>query len=101
MMWLGGGGYFLLALRPAIRATDDTARAVGAAAQRAFGEWAQVATIVMLATGAVLSFERLSTGRGGLTYAILLALKIVSALAAFWLAGLRPKRRASGASRGA
>jgi uncharacterized membrane protein len=95
MLWLGGGVYFLLALRPALRDGDDRSRALVAAAQRAYGEWAQAATVVMLATGAVLSFDRLSSERGGLTYALLLAVKVASALAAFWLVGVRPGRRAA------
>jgi uncharacterized membrane protein len=92
-VWLGGGVYFLLILRPALRERGDEARSLMGDAQRAFGEWAQVATLTMIATGAVLTFDRLSSGRGGLTYATLLAAKIVAALAAFWLIGLRTTRR--------
>jgi uncharacterized membrane protein len=101
MLWLGGGVYFLLALRPALRAGEDGARALVTAAQRAFGEWAQAATVVMLASGAVLSFDRLSSGRGGLTYALVLAVKVASAIVAFWLVGIRPRRRATGQARAA
>lgn len=93
--WLGGGVYYLVALRPALRSRPESAREFGAEAQRAFGEWARVATLVMVATGVVLTFDRLSAGRGGLTYAALLALKIVAAAAAFWFAGVRPARRAA------
>jgi uncharacterized membrane protein len=92
-VWLGGGVYFLLILRPALRQRGDEARTLLADAQRAFGEWSQVATLTMIATGAVLTFDRLSSGRGGLTYAALLAAKIVAALAAFWLIGVRTTRR--------
>jgi uncharacterized membrane protein len=91
--WLGGGVYFLLVLRPAFRERGDEARSLRGDAQRAFGEWAQVATLTMIATGAVLTFDRLSTGRGGVTYAALLAAKILAALGAFWLVGLRTNRR--------
>jgi uncharacterized membrane protein len=93
MAWLGGGVYYLLALRPAGRSIGASAADVTGAAQRAFGEWAQIATVVMLGTGAVLMFERLSDGDGGITYAALLAGKVVAALAAFWFAGVRPVRR--------
>jgi uncharacterized membrane protein len=48
----------------------------------------------MLATGVVLGFDRLSSGAGGLLYAVLLGLKVAAAVVAFWLAGLRPARRA-------
>lgn len=93
VVWLGGGVYFLLALRPASREADSTGQAIVAAAQRAFGEWAQVATIILLATGVVLTFERLSVGRGGLVYAGLLAAKIISALWAFALVRTRVRSR--------
>ena len=93
MVWLGGGVYYLLALRPAGRSLGEPARDVTGAAQRAFGEWAQTATAVMVGTGVVLAFDRLSSVEGGVSYAALLAAKIVAALVAFWLAGIRPLRR--------
>ena len=95
-VWLGGGVYYLLALRPATRAADhDGARALTAQAQRSFVEWAHVTTIVMVATGAVLGFDRLAGDAEGLTYAVLLALKVAAAVGAFWLAGVRPRRLAA------
>jgi uncharacterized membrane protein len=93
MVWLGGGVYYLLALRPALRESGEQGRSVAGAAQRAFGEWAQLAALIMVATGAVLMFDRLSDGTGGVLYAVLLAAKVIAAIAAFWLAGIRPVRR--------
>lgn len=95
VVWLGGGVYFVLALRPALQEADSAGQALVAAAQRAYGEWAQVATIVLLGSGVVLTFERLSDGTGGLTYAGLLGAKIVAGLWAFVLvrARVRPRRR--------
>jgi putative copper export protein len=94
-VWLGGGVYFLLAVRPVLRAAEDPVRALATEFQRRFGEWAEVATVVMLATGVVLGVDRLSAGTGGLRYAVLLAVKVVAAVLAFWLAGVRPARRAA------
>ncbi len=93
-VWLGGGVYFLLAVRPVMRESDEAVRGVLGSMQRQFGEWAEVATIVMVATGIVLGFDRLSDGDGGFAYATLLAVKVVAAALAFWLAGVRPVRRA-------
>ncbi|MFW6074231.1 MAG: copper resistance protein CopD [Chloroflexota bacterium] len=84
MIWLGGGIYYLVAVVPATRGHDESG-AVASRAQQYFGEWAQPATLVMLATGMVLVFDRLSEGKGGLTYAGLLGFKILAALAAFGL----------------
>jgi uncharacterized membrane protein len=52
----------------------------------------------MIASGTVLLFDGLSSGRGGITYAAILAGKIAAALTAFWLVSLR--RRGRGTSRG-
>ena len=95
VVWLGGGVYFLVALRPAVREADTAGRAIAAAAQQAFGEWGQIATIVLLGSGTVLIFERLSSNQGGWIYVALLVVKIVAALWAFLLvrARVRPRRR--------
>jgi len=95
MLWLGGGVYYLLAVRPASRESSEPPRAFISAAQGYFGEWAQVATMVMVVTGGILVFDRLSNGNAGITYVALMAAKIVAALAAFWFAGIRPVRRAA------
>lgn len=92
-VWLGGGVYYLVAIRPALRESAEPPRAFVASAQSLYGEWARATTVVMLATGVVLMFDRLSNAGGGLTYAVALAGKIGAALVAFWLAGLRPRRR--------
>lgn len=57
---------------------------VGAARQR-FKEVTELSLLVLLATGAVLTFDRLSRGAGGL-YAAVLALKVVCAVVAYQFA---------------
>lgn len=99
-VWLGGGVYFVLAVRPVLQGADEPLRTLASEFQRRFGEWAEVTTVVMLATGVVLGFDRLSAGDGGLSYAALLGLKVAAAAIAFWLAGVRPARRARRRSRG-
>jgi hypothetical protein len=76
-----------LLLRPALRNADPAVQAAGREAQREFGEWASVATLILIATGVVLTFDRLTDGRGTGVYVILLAIKIVAALVAFGLTG--------------
>jgi uncharacterized membrane protein len=51
-------------------------------ASRRFKEIVELTLIVFLATGAVLSFDRLSRGAGGV-YAAVLALKVVCAVVAY------------------
>lgn len=93
VVWLSGGVYFVLALRPALQEADSAGQAVIAAAQRAYGDWAQIATIVLLGTGVVLTFERLSDGTGGLTYVALLAVKVAAGVWAFALVRARTRRQ--------
>ena len=94
-VWLGGGVYYLVAIRPALRESAEPPRQFVATAQSLYGEWARTTTVVMLATGVVLMFDRLSNAGGGLVYAVALAGKVVAALAAVWLAGVRPRRQRS------
>lgn len=93
MLWLGGGVYFLLVVRPTSRDIDEPPTLFISTMQQQFGEWAQVATMVMVVTGGILVFDRLSNGNAGLTYVSLMAVKIVAALVAFWMTGIRPARR--------
>jgi uncharacterized membrane protein len=100
-VWVGGGAYYVLAVRPNVRGRDDEeSRQLAAAIQREFGEWAAVATIVMVASGVILMFDRLSGGQGTAFYVSLLVAKIVAAVIAFWMAGvLQPSRRRTGRRR--
>ena len=106
-LWLGGGAYYATILRPQLRGSDPAKQAVAKNIQREFGEWASTLTLVMIATGVVLSFDRLTDGRGTTVYVALLAAKIVAALLAFWLSGslagrvtgARPRRAGAGPRR--
>ncbi len=91
LVWLGGGFYYYVAVRPAGRSEFATA------AQIRFHVWARPATLVMIVSGVVLLFQGLSSNTAGITYVALLAAKIIAALVAFWL--VRPRKRASGTSR--
>jgi len=98
VVWLGGGVYFLVALRPAAREADSAGQAVVAAAQKAYAEWGQIATIVLLGSGTVLIFERLSSAQGGWIYVVLLVIKVLAAVWAFVLVRTRVRaiRRRNG-----
>ena len=90
LIWLGGGLYYFVAVRPGGPSEFATE------AQRRFQEWARPATLVMLASGVILLFEGLSSNTAGLTYVSVLSAKILAALAAFWLVTRR--RRGPGRS---
>ena len=64
---------------------DGPPRGDVAAARQRFKEVTELSLLVLLATGAVLTFDRLSRGAGNV-YAGVLALKVVCAVVAFQLA---------------
>jgi hypothetical protein len=64
---------------------DGPPRGEVSAARQRFKEITELSLLLFLATGAVLTFDRLSRGAGGL-YAAVLALKVVSAVAAYQFA---------------
>ena len=92
VVWLGGGLYYLVALRPGV--ADDATRAVAAGAQRRFSEWSGAAVVAMLATGVILAFDRLAEGHGW-AYYLTLGVKVGAALAAFLMTLLVRRRRAT------
>lgn len=61
---------------------DGPPRGDHALARKRFKEVTELSLLVFLATGAVLTFDRLSSGAGGV-YAALLALKIVFGVVAY------------------
>lgn len=83
--WIGGSLFYLVALRPALRA-GTAPPAVGSTAGREFGHLVRLCIPVLLVTGALLTFDRLADGRGNALYAGLLALKIAAALVMFVIA---------------
>lgn len=88
--WVGGGIYYLLIIRPRLRRspTDDTlnpGRDYLSLVNTAFG--------VLLVTGAVLTFHRVTSGFIGVPYVAVLAVKVLLAFAMFYLVRFLPNRR--------
>lgn len=114
LVWLGGGVYFLVAIRPAQRAlaeaqvqvdggadttgtaasgTAGVGRSLISAMQGAYAEWAQAATLIMLASGVILIFERLSVLTDHFYYAVALGVKVLAAVIALWMTTMSGRRR--------
>ena len=89
--WVGGGIYYLLILRPRLRrspADDDTfnpGRDYLSLVNTAFG--------ILLVTGAVLTFHRVTSGFIGVPYVAVLAVKVLLAFCMFYLVRFLPNRR--------
>ena len=83
--WVGGGIFYLLVLRPAIRRAQGLPLETGAAIRDEFRGLVATAIAVLLLTGTILSVARL-TGEGAtVPYAIVLGVKITLALFMFYV----------------
>jgi uncharacterized membrane protein len=83
--WVGGSLFYALALRPALRtagAAPDLERIVAAQ----FREVVEASLVVLVVSGAILTFDRLSSGAASALYVAILALKVLLALGMCWLA---------------
>lgn len=83
--WVGGGAFYLLVLRPAIRRSQglpaDTREAIG----DEFRGLVTTAIAVLLLTGAILSVARLTDEAATIPYVAVLAVKIGLALYMFYV----------------
>ena len=90
--WVGGGIFYFLVLRPAVRASAAQGLPGYAEAGRRFRHLVGTAMAVLIITGAVLTISRLTSEHGGLPYIVVLAIKVGLAIYMFYLARfhLRP-----------
>ena len=89
--WVGGSLFYLVVLRPAARRSPETERAVNTAAASEFRALVDTCILVLLATGIILAFNRLTPGDVGVAYVVTLSLKI--ALTVWMVALVRGRRR--------
>ncbi len=83
--WVGGGGFYLLVLRPAIRRSQGLPPDTGAAIRDEFRGLVTTAIAVLLLTGAILSAARLTGDAASVPYAAVLGVKIALALYMFYV----------------
>ena len=92
--WMGGSMFYLLVLRPALRKSADGGREINIAAADEFRALVDTTIFVLLATGMILTFNRLTPGVIGVQYAAVLGLKIALSIWMFVLARDRRRRTA-------
>lgn len=96
--WLGGSLFYAFVLGPVLARMEEAHR-ISPAIGLAFGQVVTASAWTLLATGAYLTFYRLSNQALGAPYALTLALKVALAVWMFLLAGAlsrnRGKRRAA------
>ena len=83
--WVGGGIFYLLVLRPAIRRAQGLPLKTGAAIRDEFRGLVATAIAVLLLTGTILSVARLTSEGATVPYAIVLGVKITLALFMFYV----------------
>jgi hypothetical protein len=82
---LGGGALCLVALR-----LPSSEAELAPVMARAFRETADLCLVVFLASGALLTFERLSSGAASTSYVVVLAIKVLLSLLLYgWVFQLR------------
>ncbi len=87
LFWVGGSLFLYLVQRPAVRALPEPVRPVlEKAVRHRFRELVNTAIVVLLVSGVVLTFDRLSSPAATTAYAAVLGAKVVLALVAFYLA---------------
>lgn len=83
--WVGGGAFYLLVLRPAIRRSQELPPDTNAALRDEFRGLVTTAIAVLLLTGAILSVARLTGDAATVPYAVVLGVKIALALYMFYV----------------
>ncbi len=92
--WVGGSLFYLLVLRPALRRSPESSGVIGLAAASEFRALVDTSIFVLLATGVILTLNRLSPGVVGVPYAVTLGIKIALSVWMFILARGRRRRTA-------
>ena len=92
--WVGGSIFYLFVLRPALRRSPEAGRKINEATAAEFGTLVDTCIFVILATGVILTFNRLTAGVTGPSYGLVLAAKIALSVWMFILARGRRRRTA-------
>jgi uncharacterized membrane protein len=91
--WVGGSLFYLLALRPALRKGGQELRPVNDLVGMEFRAVVDTCVVLLVLTGVVLAFGRLTSPATGIPYVATLGVKVVLALWMFALAWGRRRAR--------
>lgn len=92
--WVGGSIFYLFVLRPALRRSPEAGRKINEATAAEFGTLVDTCIFVILATGVIITFNRLTVGVTGPSYGLVLVAKIALSVWMFILARGRRRRTA-------
>ena len=95
--WVGGSLFWLLVLKPSIKNDQDgsskTNRGLGERVAKEFRSLVDTCIFVLLATGAIMTFDRLTPGEVGVNYVLVLGMKIIFVAIMFYI--IRAKRQSN------
>ena len=97
--WVGGGVFWLMVLRPAIRRSKGIPPETGAAIRDEFRGLVTTAIAVLLLSGAILSVARLTSDAATVPYMIVLAVKIAAGALHVLRGAFHPARATTANSR--
>jgi uncharacterized membrane protein len=90
---VGGGAFYLAILDPALRQDGTALELIRKRVDAGFRDLVDVTLVVFVVSGALLTFERLSSGAATTAYVIVLGLKLVLSVLLFrWAVQLRRGR---------
>ena len=92
--WVGGGIFYLVVLRPAARRSQGLRQAMPTAVATEFRVLVDVCVVVLVATGAILAFNRLTGEAAEVPYVVTLGIKVALSVWMFQ-AVLTERRRAA------
>ncbi|MBI4234664.1 MAG: hypothetical protein HY686_09495 [Chloroflexi bacterium] len=90
--WVGGGLFYVLVLRPVLKRGPQGTQGVDRLALQEFRGLVDTCIAILILTGAILTFTRLTPGFVGVPYVAVLSLKVALALGMFYLARGRRAR---------
>ena len=88
--WVGGSIFWLLILKPSSKNISDDVE-LNSSVQKEFRALVNTCIFVMLATGAIMTFDRLSSTTLGSNYVLIMGLKIATVSLMFYL--IRAQRK--------
>ena len=89
--WIGGGIFWLVVLRPAVKNDKSDDSRINKNVSSEFRSLVDTCLFVLLATGAVMTFDRLTPGTLGVSYLIVLGVKLSMVAVMFYV--VRAKRQ--------
>ncbi len=83
--WVGGSLFWLFVLRPAAKGSEGKTQSLMKAVANEFRSLVNTCIFVLLATGAIMTFDKLAPGLVGMSYVAVLGMKIASVALMFYL----------------